>query len=613
MEFEDKIRLLEHDIKYLLNNKSFNYETNNVNKPILLEELSNKIYDIKSIIDKNNDKLNSLNIDTKSKNAEIDKLEQSNKTISLEIEELHFNYFDIIKHQEKTIQLLNTKLEELSLFNNNTDIDIPTENKTKYIDMYQKHLKIYKLFYDKIFKDNYLIKHQYIERIRFYCSNNDIELLKNSIIDLNNEILIKTNQKHDLAKKYKLYNENKSTTGLENWVSQFPDKYAPFDMIQNKKKQDNNNIIELNKLIYDISVKQRKINDMNIKILQIEETYYYIPHKIDISKFLDIQIFKDFNLFTLINDRLLFIIKEFNNISLDISTINYDDDIKHLQTLPYQILLLNQNIKMYKNDIKNIDSYISNEKTILDNKINEVKELIKETEAMENEIIDKIKINKLSPQSVDTIEQHIKLSNLQKELKIQINDYIKELDKLNIENDKITKKDNIYKDTEFHKIYLLIYNFINKIKTDYTIKKYKINIIYLIPIPKYNISSTDIINIFNSIENSIIPEIERQVNNQLEFIELVKYIYEISLNEFNYFNKNIINIQSYLQKEMDLNNLLELNNKQIIENTNQISNISKSITDLTGQIDIFNIELNVLEIQYFELNTIYELKRKYLN
>ena len=64
---------------------------------------------------------------------------------------------------------------------------------------------------------------------------------------------------------------------------------------------------------------------------------------------------------------------------------------------------------------------------------------------------------------------------------------------------------------------------------------------------------------------------------------------------------------------MDLNNLLELNNKQIIENTNQISNISKSITDLTGQIDIFNIELNVLETQYFELNTIYELKRKYLN
>ena len=49
MEFVDKIRLLEHDIKYLLNNKAFNYETNNVNKPILLEELSNKIYDIKSL------------------------------------------------------------------------------------------------------------------------------------------------------------------------------------------------------------------------------------------------------------------------------------------------------------------------------------------------------------------------------------------------------------------------------------------------------------------------------------------------------------------------------------------------------------------------------------
>ena len=63
---------------------------------------------------------------------------------------------------------------------------------------------------------------------------------------------------------------------------------------------------------------------------------------------------------------------------------------------------------------------------------------------------------------------------------------------------------------------------------------------------------------------------------------------------------------------MNLNNLLELNNKQITENTNQITNIFKSITDLTGQIDIFNIKLNVLETQYFELNNIYELKLKYL-
>jgi hypothetical protein len=588
MEFVDKIRLLEHDIKYLLNNKAFNYETNNVNKPILLEELNNKIYDIKSIIDKNNDKLNNLNIDTKSKNLEIDKLEQSNKTISLEIEGLHINYFDIKKHQEETIQLLNTKLEEL--FNKNI---LP---KNKYIEIYQQQFKIY----DKIIND-YLIYISYGNKLIFFetiklnysKSEDEIKSITNEYSNVRRNIDSNLNQCRELDK----IAGQKSELEIKN-LNTHP-QYLKIYNAYNERK-----------IVYQkLNILRTKNSELSIFIQKIEQCNLNF-YKIDISKFLDIQVFKDFKLFTLINDRLLFIIKEFNNISPDISTLNYDDDIKHLQTLPYQILLLNQNIKIYKNDIKTIDSYISNEKTILDNKINEVKELIKETEIMENEIIDKIKINKLSPQSVDTIEQHIKLSNLQKELKIQINDYIKELDKLNIENDKIIKKDNIYKDNEFHKIYSLINNFINKIKTDYTIKD-KINII--ISIPRFNISSTTIINVFNSIETIIIPEIERQVNNQLEFIELVKYIYELSLNEFNYFNKSIINIQSYLQKEMDLNNLLELNNKQIIENTNQISNISKSITDLTGQIDIFNIELNVLEIQYFELNTIYELKRKYLN
>ena len=670
-DLQNKYDILLEDIKLLLqyDDKYMKIDKTNIVKPNILNELEKKISDIKQKqtgitlqIKNNNDKKELLIND-------ISSITTQNTNIEKEITELNNNTKIIKEEQQLKLDLINSKCKELeelcNLFSSYKNCGI--------LCIQDINIEILKN----------------INSMQF-----DNTIIKKIIIDINNIYIV-------LFREYNLCK-------IENDDLKF--------------------LNDLNKPINNTKL----LNKFNI-----EEKY--------IKHFIDIIMSKMFG------GSLNFINEEYELYQPNSYCEKYCDsglccfieimnkNIKRyswiLYTNIYNEFISNKNkIDEYKTELINLEyntdvNYISEQEIKYKTEYENIKSLLNELDEMKTNILEQIRINKLSDNTIDTIEQHLRLNKIQLDLTEQITIYSKQIDKLtlldkeyklnnktNIET-KQNEINNLLKDLKIQCIYILFkYNYniqfnddhkpiLEKVKKIFNISKKLSNYIdvdeynnyiknynfsddieylyhlryYLLnhgnpcsgggPIEEYdgisdivylsNKKHTNFTKLFNSFYENIFKVNKRVSSKELQKIfEIIceDEINNLDLDIFNIYNEKMSNtmiiinnirkqyinifekcktiydtiyntniISDYILKKLEIkeeinkinNKISELNTNSsknidiIKEKNDEIQKLLSLNTNLSLEINKYNIEISNLENEFTTIEKIYNLKKLY--
>ena len=645
-DLQNKYDILLEDIKLLLqyDDKYMKIGKTKLVKPNILNELEKKISDIKQQksgialqIKDNNDKKELLTND-------ISSITIQNTNIEREISELNNNTKIIQEEQQSKLDLLNSKCKELEEFSNTIQNQLQK-------DMIKQILKVcnnnHTLLSKNIFQQYLDIKYIKLYLLEMYLSY----ISDGIILTFNHQCMVFSihNIKENNAFKLRIENNKLEITNLKNineninkeirvYTNSFYSSNRNFSAswLENNDK----NIINY----------QKTIKDNNINILNLENNMslnfskYYILDNIsktiqNMTKILDEKIlqYKNFNsieynvwfainkqylrekyeliddLFISKNDKLLF-----TNYILSTLTIcklenyyfrdsNYEEIIhlqKKINDFNIKLSLINNTVidvnyikELNKQNIE-IEEYDNNYLNLIityEIKINKLKKTILELEEMESEISNQIKDNNNKEKTIDIIEQHMRLTKLQKNLKKEIKDNKAKKSKLEINAKKECDIGNFdYKNeyikhiTESQSYYLSEFTNLIKQILNKNIEQ--------ITIDKLNIYDIEL----------------QQSKDILEHIMLLyKTINDIAIDVNTYNSSNIKNIQTFIQKEIELNTNSSKNIDIIKQKNDEIQNILSININLNLEIDKYNIEIFKLEDEFTTIEKVYNLRKLY--
>ena len=398
-DLQNKYDILLEDIKLLLqyDDKYMKIDKNKLVKPNILNELEKKISDIKQKksgialqIKKNDDKKELLINDISSINTQ-------NTNIETEINELSNNTKIIQEEQKSKLDLINSKCKELE----------------ELCNLFEK--------YNRVVSHNYYDYNCTIKcignttnKIIININKNQIDnnIIKDIIFAINNIYIV-------LLREYILHKEGNNEFNI------LDDLNKPINYTQLYKKI---NIEEKYiKRFLDIS-----ISDLNGGNIETPDEYYQYQTgnccNFCCEGFYDLKK-QSIN----VNGETysdLFCWGLFKNI--------YDD-----------FIIIKNKINKYKNELINLEIYENNNIDEQEYKYNyeyeNITNSLNELVEMKNNILEQIKQNKVSNNTIDTIEQHLRLNKIQLELTEQITLYTKQRDKINllITEYKLESKTNI--------------------------------------------------------------------------------------------------------------------------------------------------------------------------
>ena len=634
-DLQNKYDILLEDIKLLLqyDDKYMKIDKNKLVKPNILNELEKKISDIKQRqsgiilqIKNNNDKKELLIND-------ISSITTQNTNIEKEINELSNNTKIIQEEQQLKLDLITSKCKELEEFSDTIQNQLQKDMIKEILKVCNNNRILLKktIFNDKLL-NNYLIEMflSYIEcGVKFDMSNNKIHNLKdnNSFTKLcieNNEIIKNNNIKINSIQECVRGNSASMRYGRGRPDPNFnaSEKWKEEIQLQNYNDQlkENNRCLESKiNILNSISTTLNNMNKyLEEKILQDINNFKSKEYNVwfaSICKNLKEKYESIDDLFISKNDKILFSNYILNTITFPICNLenyyfrcsNYEEIIhlqKKINDYNIKLSLINntdidvnyiKELKKQNIELENDDIYYSNLIITYEIKINKLKKTILELEEMELEISNQIKQNNTKEKNIDTIEQHMRLTKLQKNLKKEIKDNKAKKNKLEInakEEEDIEnfdyKNEYIKKITESQSCYLIqLTNLINK-----TLNK---NIEQLI------------------IENLNIYDIElQQSKEKLEHIKLLyKTINDITIDVNTYNSSNIKIIATSIQKAFEINTNSSKNIDIIKQKNNEIQKLLSLNTNLNLEIDNYNIEISTIESEFTSIEKIYNLRKLY--
>ena len=626
-EMQEIYNLLVQDIKLLVqyDDKYVKIDKSNIIKPNIMTELEKKINEIKQKqsniliqIKTNNEKKELLEVDIKKiyiKQTEIEKeISELNSNTNM-IQEKQQHELDQIdskcKELEKLIDTIYNKsykesINEILLSYKDTIIKLSNtifnEKILKYylIEMYIKYIsngiifkenKIFNIkdnnYFANLIKDNdnQIIKND--SHIRSYMNqivnNRGDSITRNLHFKLKEEIELKNvkiNQDtEDIRNKIHIYNIISHTINNMNKI------------LEEKRSQD---IINFNSLEYNTWFK--------LTVKELKDKYYLIDNLFDSSK-----------------DKLLFInyiidesIK--NNITVSFNVELYNKltiknllyDFQLIKELQNNIVINNIKIcalgnthidyrkEMKKNNIHDNNNYRSPASEHSDFiEFAKLKETIKNLEEMEIEISNQLEQLKNTEINVESIEQHLKLTKMHKDIKKENNDNMIQLLKLEINIKEYIKNRNkcIKKYTNSNQVY-----FSNLTKLISTILDKPIDL------------TIDTINIYNEQLLQLEKQLEEAHDN---IILLYKFINELLIDTIKSNYDNIKIIQPFIKKEIELNTMITKNidiNKQKNEEIHKILTHNKK---LEAELKLYNTDLYKFLDEYIVIEKVYNLRKLY--
>jgi hypothetical protein len=626
-EMQEIYDLLVQDIKLLVqyDDKYTKIDNSNIIKPNIMTELEKKINEIKQKqsniliqIKTNNDKKELLEVDMKNistKQTEIEK----------EISELNSNTNMIQEKQQHELDQIDSKCKELEKL-------IDTIYNKSYKESINEILLSYKdtiiklsntIFNDKILK-HYLIE-MYIKYIstgiifkenkifnikdnNYFANlikNNDKQIIQNDshILSYMNQIVNNRGDEFTRNQHFKIKQELElKTVKINQDTEDIRNKIHIYNIISNtinkmnkileeKRSQD---IINFNSLEYNTW--------FNLIVKELNDKYYSIDNLFDSSK-----------------DKLLFtnyIIDESikNNITVPINLELYNKltiknllyDFQLIKELQNNIVINNIKIcalgnthidyrkEMKKNNIHDNNNYRSPASEHSDFiEFTKLKETIKNLEEMEIEISSQLEQLKNTEINVESIEQHLKLTKMHKDIKKENNDNMIQLLKLESSIKEYIKNRNkcIKKYTNSNQVY-----FSNLTKLISTILDKPIDL------------TIDTINIYNE----QILQLEKQSEEAHDnIILLYKFINELLIDTIKSNYDNIKIIQPFIKKEIELNTMITKNidiNKQKNEEIHKILTHNKK---LEAELNLYNTDLYKFLDEYIVIEKVYNLRKLY--
>ena len=607
-DLQNKYDILLEDIKLLLqyDDKYMKIGKTKLVKPNILNELEKKISDIKQKktditlqIKDNNDKKKLLTND-------ISSITIQNTNIETEISELTNNTKIIQEEQKSKLDLINSKCKELEEFSNTIKNELYKDIIKQILKVCSyNHTLLSKNIFNKLLNNHLIdiyinyksyplfIKHYKEEILNLKDINQQTERDINSFIGnlcstfqshhnssrlriKSQEDFIIENNKTIINYRKIIKDNNTNILNLDNTISIMTSKCY---IIDNMSINTINNILAETQNLQDIKYKSNEIfSSLNDKLLFIK--HYIIDIKIPLFCNLEIYNFVGSNY-----ERIINLQKKINDFNIKLSLINNTDiDVNYIKELNKQ----NIEIEEYDNNYLNlIITY--------EIKINKLKKTILELEEMESEISNQIKDNNNKEKTIDIIEQHMRLTKLQKNLKKEIKDNKAKKSKLEINSKKECDIGNFdYKNeyikhiTESQSYYLSEFTNLIKQILNKNIEQ--------ITIDKLNIYDTEL----------------KQSKDILEHIMLLyKPINDIEIDVNTYNSSNIKNIQTSIQKEIELNTNRSKNIDIIKYKNDEIQKILSLNTNLNLEIDKYNIEIFKLEDEFTTIEKVYNLRKLY--
>jgi hypothetical protein len=611
-DLQNKYDILLEDIKLLLHydDKYMKIGKTKLVKPNILNELEKKISDIKQKktdialqIKDNNNKKELLTND-------ISSITSQNTNIETEISKLTNNTKIIQEEQQSKLDLITSKCKELKEFSDTIQNQLQKDMIKQILKVCSNnHTLLSKNIFNKLLNNNLIeIYIAYVGfGVKFDINDNKIHNLKE------NNCFIKLCIEHNIIRIKELEKQIIPYGGF-NMCPKFMEN-SRIEIIQ---RNDNNKYNE-NKcnILNNIS---GTINNMNKYLeeqrLQDINNFKYNEYNVwfaSIRKNLKEKYESIDDLFISKNDKVLF-----TNYILSTLTIcklenyyfggsNYEEII-HLQKKinDYNIklsLLNNINIdidyikELNKQNIE-IEEYDSNYLNLIityEIQINKLKIIILELEEMEIEISNQIKDNNNKGKTIDIIEQHMRLTKLQKNLKKEIKDNKSKKSKLEINAKKECDIGNFDYKNEYIKHITESQSYHLSEFTN-LIKQILNKNIEQITIDKLNIYDIEL----------------QQSKDILEHIMLLyKTINDIAIDVNTYNSSNIKNIQTFIKKEIELNTNSSKNIDIIKQKNDEIQNILSINTNLNLEIDKYNIEIFKLEDEFTTIEKVYNLRQLY--
>ena len=611
-DLQNKYDILLEDIKLLLHydDKYMKIGKTKLVKPNILNELEKKISDIKQKktdialqIKDNNNKKELLTND-------ISSITSQNTNIETEISKLTNNTKIIQEEQQSKLDLITSKCKELKEFSDTIQNQLQKDMIKQILKVCSNnHTLLSKNIFNKLLNNNLIeIYIAYVGfGVKFDINDNKIHNLKE------NNCFIKLCIEHNIIRIKELEKQIIPYGGF-NMCPKFMEN-SRIEIIQ---RNDNNKYNE-NKcnILNNIS---GTINNMNKYLeeqrLQDINNFKYNEYNVwfaSIRKNLKEKYESIDDLFISKNDKVLF-----TNYILSTLTIcklenyyfggsNYEEII-HLQKKinDYNIklsLLNNINIdidyikELNKQNIE-IEEYDSNYLNLIityEIQINKLKIIILELEEMEIEISNQIKDNNNKGKTIDIIEQHMRLTKLQKNLKKEIKDNKSKKSKLEINAKKECDIGNFDYKNEYIKHITESQSYHLSEFTN-LIKQILNKNIEQITIDKLNIYDIEL----------------QQSKDILEHIMLLyKTINDIAIDVNTYNSSNIKNIQTFIKKEIELNTNSSKNIDIIKQKNDEIQNILSINTNFNLEIDKYNIEIFKLEDEFTTIEKVYNLRQLY--
>ena len=607
--------LLVQDIKLLVqyDDKYMKTDNTNIIKPNILNDLEHKMKELKQKqsnilvkIKTNNDKKELLEID-------INNISIKQTEIERKIRGLNNNTNMIQEEQQEDLDLINSKCKELEEF-------IDTILNKSYQDTIKKILQLFTDNYNLLLKtiiNDKLFKERFIRMYLNFISNG---------------VVIKDNKIYDLINNNFVWNKlSECTIGGSNYYIQsepIESMTEDFKIFRNGLTDTINN---MNKIIEEQLYPY--LNNIN----QLQNLYKYNPfysvdeciritkniykynnwfhsnHNLLFEKFKSID-----NLFCSKNDKLLFtnhifstITKIFTNYKLESynehSIKNLLFDFQLIKKLQNNIIINNVKIfalenthldyrkEMKKNNIYDNNNYRSpscEHTNFIE--FTKLKETIKKLEEMEIEISNQLEQLKNTEINVESIEQHLKLTKMHKDIKNENNDNIKQLSLLEISinayiynRNKFIKKHTYSNQEYFSNLTKLISNILDK------------------PI---DIITIDNINIYNE----KLLQLEKKTEEQQEkIILLCKFINDLQIDIDKSNNDNIKIIQTSIKKEIELNTNITKNIDILKQNNEEIQQILTLNKNLDAELTMYNSELSKFQDEYTIIEKVYNLRKLY--
>jgi len=633
-DLQNKYDILLEDIKLLLqyDDKYMKIDKTKLVKPNILNELEKKISDIKqkqsgiTIQIKNNDDKKELLIN------DISSITTQNINIEKEISELNNNTKIIQEEQQLKLDLITSKCKELEEFSNTIQNQLQKDMIKEILKVCNNNHTLLKktIFNDKLL-NNYLIEMylSYIEcGVKFDMTNNKINNLKdnNSFTKLcieNNEIIKNNNNKIISIQKWI---KEKSVSRFDIPIPNFDSGEKGREEIQlrtyNDQIKENNRYLEskiniLNSISTTLNNMNKYLEEQILQDINNFKSKEYNVWFASIRKNLKEKYESIDDLFISKNDKILFSNYILNTITFSICNLenyyfrcsNYEEIIhlqKKINDYNIKLSLINntdfdinyiKELNKQNIEIENDDIYYSNLIITYEIKINKLKKTILELEEMELEISNQIKQNNNKEKNIDTIKQHMRLTKLQKNLKKEIKDNKAKKNKLEIN----AKEEEDIENFDYKNEY------IKKITEEQT---------------QYLIQLTNLINqTLNktieqlTIENLNIYDTELQHSKDiLEHIMLLyKTINDIAIDVNTYSSSNIKNIQTSIQKEIELNTNSSKNIDNIKETNTEIQKLLSLNINLNLEIDNYNIEISTLEGEFTTIEKVYNLRQLYIS